>query len=174
LGVVVALRGSWEVPVFAGRWEVGLVGVDLPAQPYHAAAGLGPAAAQEVIGRAGRGAAEAAAAGLRAVAGGWPAASAVFGVAVAVKVVSVPASVADVLRSHAWMHAAEGVLYREAVLAAAQQCGWPAHAVDVSLLPAGEGVLAALGRAAGRPWRRIEKDAAGAALTLLPRRPGPP
>jgi len=174
LGAVVALRGLWEVPVFAGRWEVGLVGVDLPAQPYHAAAGVVRAAAEEVIGQAERGAAEAAAAGLRAVTGGLPAASAVFGVAVAVKAVSVPASVADVLRSHAWMHAAEGVLYREAVLAAAQRCGWPAYAVDVSLLPAGEQVLAALGRAAGRPWRRIEKDAAGAALTLLPRRPGPP
>jgi hypothetical protein len=32
---------------------------------------------------------------------------------------------------------------------------------------AGEQVLAALGGAAGRPWRRYEKDAARAALSLL-------
>ena len=60
-------------------------------------------------------------------------------------------------------HAAAGRL-----LAAASECGWPAHAVDQSALPSAEPVLADLGRAAGRPWRRIEKDAARAALTLLP------
>jgi len=91
----------------------------------------------------------------------------VSGVAVAVKAVAIPDSVEDVLRSHAWMHAAEGVLYREAVLAAARQCGWTAYAVDVSMLPAADQILATLGRAAGRPWRRAEKDAARAALTLL-------
>jgi len=82
---------------------------------------------------------------------------------------SLPGSVADVLRSHAWMHAAEGVLYREAVLAAARRNGWPAHAVEESGLPDAGAALAALGAAAGRPWRRYEKDAARAALTLLPR-----
>jgi hypothetical protein len=66
------------------------------------------------------------------------------------------------------MHAAEGVLYREAVLAAARQAGWAAHAVAEPALPPAADVLARLGRAAGRPWRRAEKDAARAALTLLP------
>lgn len=59
-------------------------------------------------------------AGLRAVAGSLPAATAVIGVAGAVRAVSLPARITDVMRSHAWMHAAEGVLYREAVLAAAR------------------------------------------------------
>ena len=71
------------------------------------------------------------------------------------------------MRSHAWMHAAEGVLYREAVLGAARRCGWAAYAADMSLLPAAEQLLGPIGRAAGRPWRRIEKDAARAAMTLL-------
>lgn len=79
-----------------------------------------------------------------------------------------PATVPAVLRSHTWMHAAEGVLYREAVLAAARQAGWAAHAVAEPALPPAADVLARLGRAAGRPWRRAEKDAARAALTLLP------
>jgi hypothetical protein len=86
---------------------------------------------------------------------------------VVVKAVAIPDSVEEVLRSHAWMHAAEGVLYREAVLAAAQQCGWTAYAVDLSALPAADQILVTLGRAAGPPWRRTEKDAARAALTLL-------
>lgn len=94
-------------------------------------------------------------------------AGAVRGVAVAVKAVFVPDHLAGVLRSHAWMHAAEGIFYRQAVLAAAGRCGWRAHAVEVSALPPAEEVLAMLGQAAGRPWRRIEKDAARAAIALL-------
>ena len=168
LAVVVAVSGVQEAARFAGRWEVGLAGADQPAQPYHAAAGLDLARAAELIGQAEQGAVEAAVAGLRGVADSLPAAADVRGVAVAVKAVRVPDSIADVLRSHAWMHAAEGMLYREAVLAATQQCGWKAHGVDVSSLQGAEQVLAELGRAAGRPWRRIEKDAARAALTLLP------
>jgi hypothetical protein len=88
-------------------------------------------------------------------------------VAVVVKPVSVPGNLAGILRSHAWMHAAEGMLYRQAVLAAATACRWTAQAVEQSALPTAEQALDALGRAAGRPWRRIEKDAARAALTLL-------
>jgi len=97
-----------------------------------------------------------------------PPATPVRAVAVVVKAVSVPGQLADILRSHAWMHAAEGALYRQAVLAAATECGWAAHAVEQSALPAAEQALTALGQVAGRPWRRLEKDAARAALTLLP------
>ena len=165
---MVVLDGVAAVPGFVMRREVELLPGALPAQPYHAAAGLELAAAQEMIGRVERGAEEAAAAGLRAVADSLPAAAAVHGVAVVVKAVLVPGLVADVMRSHAWMHAAEGVLYREAVLAAARRCGWAAHAVEQSSLPAADHVLATIGIAAGRPWRRIEKDAARAAITMLP------
>ena len=136
------------------------------AQPYHAAADLDLAAAAQLIGQVGRGAEEAAAAGLRSVADLLPACASTE-VAVVVKAVSVPDRLPDVLRSHAWMHAAEGVLYRQAVLAAAQECGWTARAVERSSLPAAAPVLAVLGRVAGRPWRQIEKDAARAALAIL-------
>jgi hypothetical protein len=37
----------------------------------------------------------------------------------------------------------------------------------MSVLPAAEHLLGTIGRAAGRPWRRIEKDAARAAMTLM-------
>ncbi len=195
---------------FAGRWEEPLVPSGLPAQPYHAAADLDAASAEDVVRRGEQAAEEAAMAaltaatsGLRAAAssgvpgagssapaagsvpgagsgapaagsgvlapGSGPTAADIVGVAVVVKAVSVPDSVAAVLRSHAWMHAAEGVLYRDAVLAAARRCGLPAHAVDTTALPEADDILRDLGRDAGRPWRRLEKDAARAALTLLSR-----
>ena len=62
-----------------------------------------------------------------------------------VKPVSVPGDLAGILRSHAWMHAAEGMLYRQAVLAAAAECGWTARAVEQSALPAAEQTLGVLG-----------------------------
>ena len=140
--VAVALGGTAAAPRFLARREIGLVPEGLTAQPYHAAAGL-RALADLVQART------------------------VRTVAVVVKAVAVPGNLAGILRSHAWMHAAEGVLYRQAVLAAATECGWPARAVEQSALPAAEQVLGALGRAAGRPWRRLEKDAARAALAQL-------
>jgi hypothetical protein len=164
--VAVALSGPADTPRFRARLEFGLSGPDLAVQPYHAAAGLDLAAAEQLIGQVGRGAERAAAAGLRSVAALLPA-GAVTEVAVLVKAVSVPDRLPDVLRSHAWMHAAEGVLYRQAVLAAVQECGWTPRAVDRSSLPASAPTLTALGRVAGRPWRQMEKDAARAAIAVL-------
>ena len=164
--VAVLLSGPAGRPRFWARKEIELIPAGLPVQPYHAAAGLDPAAAGQLIGQVAHGAEQAAAAGLRALAGPFPA-GAICAVAVVVKAVSVPDRVQDVLRSHAWMHAAEGMLYRQAILAAAQECGWRAHAVELPLLPTAEHALAALGQAAGRPWRRAEKDAARAAITVL-------
>ena len=166
--VTVTLSGFADEPVFVGRRELALAPAGLPAQPYHAAADLEIDVAAGMIGQVERGAEKAGAAGLRVVADGLPAGTAILGVAVVVKAVSLPRSIPDVLRSHAWMHAAEGMLYREAVLAAARRHGWAAHAVDMSLLPAAERAVTELGRVAGRPWRKMEKDAARAAITLLP------
>jgi len=164
--VAVALSGTAAAPRFRARREIELVPSGLDAQPYHAAASMDLAVAGELIARTESAAEQAAAAGLLMVAAGVPA-SHVRAVAVVVKAVSVPDDLAGILRSHAWMHAAEGVLYREAVLAAATECGWTARAVEQSALPAAEQAIDALGRAAGPPWRRGEKDAARAALTLL-------
>ncbi|MGN6794210.1 MAG: hypothetical protein ACTHJW_17640 [Streptosporangiaceae bacterium] len=166
--VLVALDGIASAPGFTTRRELALVPGDLPTQPYHLAAGLDLADGEELVSMVERGAEEAAAEGLRVMADRLPASATVVGVGVVVKAISVPERLADVLRSHAWMHAAEGMLYREAVLAAVRQCGWPAHAVDATSLPAAEQQLGAIARAAGRPWRRIEKDAARAAMSLLP------
>lgn len=164
--VAVALSGTASAPRFLARREIELVPPGLDRQPYHAAAGLDLASAGELVAQVESAAERAAAAGLLALAGSLPA-GAVRAVAVVVKPVSAPGDLAGILRSHAWMHAAEGALYRQAVLAAAAGCGWRASAVEQSGLPAAERALAALGQVAGRPWRRFEKDAARAALTRL-------
>lgn len=167
--VAVALDGTAAAPRFRARREIELVPFGLVTQPYHAAAGLDLATARELIAQVEAAAEKTAAAGLLAVAD-QAQASAVHAVAVVVKAVSVPGRLADIVRSHAWMHAAEGALYRQAVLAAAE-CGWTARAVEQSALPSAPQALDAVGQAAGRPWRRLEKDATRAALTLLTAHP---
>jgi hypothetical protein len=164
--VAVALSGPAAGPRFVARTELAMIRPGVPAQPYHAAADMSPDEAGRMIAEVESAAEQAATAGLRALADMLPGHE-MSGVAVVVKAVSVPQNLADILRSHAWMHAAEGELYRRAVLAAAADGGWAAHAVDRSALPSAERTLAELGHAAGRPWRRIEKDAARAAITLL-------
>jgi len=164
--VIIALAGTRYRPGFAGRWEVRLIPPEVEREAYHAAADLTLTEADELIKQTEQAAEAAGVAALRAAQTGLPTRE-VVAVAVAVKAVSVPASTAQVLRSHAWMHAAEGLLYREAMLAAARRCGWTAHAVDAAGLTDLHQDLAAIGRAAGRPWRRIEKDAAAAALHVL-------
>ena len=119
--VAVTLSGPAATPRFRARREIGLVPPGLAAQPYHTAAGMDLAAAGQMIGQVESAAEQAAAAGLRALAGTLLA-SAIRGVAVVVKAVSVPDHLADILLSHAWMHSAEGMLYRQAVLAAAAKC----------------------------------------------------
>ena len=164
--VAVALTGTPSAPRFLARREIELVPPGLDRQPYHTAAGLDLASAGELVAQVESAAERAAAVGLLALADSLTV-GAVRAVAVVVKPVSAPDDLAGILRSHAWMHAAEGALYRQAVLAAATACGWRATATRQSGLPAAERALAALGQAAGRPWRRLEKDAARAALTLL-------
>jgi len=164
--VIIALAGTRHQPGFASRWDVQLIPPEMEREAYHAAADLTLTEAEELIKQTEQAAEAGALAALEAAAASLPTHT-VVAVAVVVKAVSVPASTAQVLRSHAWMHAAEGLLYREAILAAARKRGRMAHAVDAAVLTDLHQELAAIGRAAGRPWRRIEKDAAAAALHLL-------
>jgi hypothetical protein len=166
--VVVALSGGpSHEPAYIGRWDAALMPPGVDSAVYHAASGLTEKAADELVTRAEQAAEAGALAALRAGEAALPVGARVLGVAVVTKPVSVPATTAQVLRSHASMHAAEGILYREAMLAAARRCGWPAHAAAASSLRDGGDKLVAIGRAAGRPWRKMEKDAARAALDLL-------
>jgi hypothetical protein len=164
--VVIALAGTRRRPEFAGSWDVRLILPEVRRDAYHAAAELTATEAEELIQRTEQAAEACGVAALKAAEASLPAGE-VVAVAVVVKAASVPGSTAQVLMSHASMHASEGLLYREAMLGAARTYGWTAHAVDSAGLSDLYQELAAIGRAAGRPWRRIEKDAAAAALQLF-------
>jgi hypothetical protein len=90
-----------------------------------------------------------------------------------------PWSVEDILAVHVRMHQAEGVLFREAIVAGATTCGLPLvqlreksaleDAADALRMTAGDlaACLQALGRSAGPPWGQHQKEAAAAALAAL-------
>ena len=89
-----------------------------------------------------------------------------------------PKSLAAILRSHTALHAAEGELYRDVLLGAAQAGGLDVHAVPEDDAPAvAAGVLgttadqanrlvAELGKPLGPPWSKDQKIAALLALAV--------
>jgi hypothetical protein len=163
--VAVALDGDR----FAGRWDLDLTEESVPDQVWHAVADLPLDEAEAVAHRAIETVVAVATSALRTLldeAGG------VDVVAVVMGDFPVPDSAAAILASHTLMHAAEGQLYREALLDAAAALGLPAVGVSRNLAASRlDGDLAAavarLGAAAGRPWRKEHKLAAIAALTAL-------
>jgi hypothetical protein len=85
----------------------------------------------------------------------------------------------SILKSHALVHAAEGDLYRRVLLRASEGCRIPVVAIPgkeiesraaaaLGIAPARLGIrVAALGKAAGRPWARDQKESALAAWIAL-------
>jgi hypothetical protein len=153
---------------FARRWAVDLSAPGTPVQLFHAAAGL-PAAEAERFVRVGVDAVGAVtAARLRDLV------DAVGGeVRVAVVTGDHPVpegtSVARILAAHTLMHAAEGQLYRDALLDAAAAHGLPAYGLprgpaEQRLATDLAAAVARIGVAAGRPWRKEQKLATVAAL----------
>jgi hypothetical protein len=149
-----------------GRWSVDLLDGRAPGQVFHVAQPL-PAGRAEALVRRTIETVTAIATGrldelLRGIGG-------VAAVAVVVGDFPVPDALPKILASHALMHAAEGRLYRDALLDAAAACG--VRGVEVPrTLAAGRLVgdlaahVATLGVSAGRPWRKEHKLAAVAAL----------
>jgi hypothetical protein len=161
--------GAGGAPVLLDRRRCELVGADVDRQPYHAAVGLDDAAAEALV----AGVADAALAGAREVLAALAEDLAPDHrvAAVAVRLGGgreLPDTVAGVLASHSAMHAAEGELYREALADAAEALGIPAvHYRRGAPAGAHADTIAAMGRAAGPPWRAEHKEAAAAALTEL-------
>ena len=82
-------------------------------------------------------------------------------------------SVDEILAVHFRMHKAEGALFREVLLHAAKVCGLQPVAVPEKELDVDRGLtlkVAALGRSAGPPWGKDQKEAARAALIALKNR----
>jgi hypothetical protein len=94
----------------------------------------------------------------------------------------VTAGLEAILANHSLIHAAEGELYRGAIAAACQALALPVVAVRAHDLEAEAAAalgcttkalperLAAIGRAAGKPWAKDQKDASLVALVAAARR----
>jgi hypothetical protein len=88
-------------------------------------------------------------------------------------------SLATVLKSHSWIHAAEGDLFRKAIRRASEALNLPVTEVRAKDLASRAAKvfrvspaevpkrLAAIGRTAGRPWAKDQKDSLIAALLVL-------
>ena len=149
-------------------------------QPYHTAQGLNPEKARALVKRgieaARRGAVrEIQAAAERAREAGHETAACAVLVAGPMR----DWSVDEILAVHFRMHKAEGVLFRDALLRAADGCGLRSvaisekqlaeHAKGALAIPAAALMkrLATLGKSAGPPWGKDQKDAATAAMIGL-------
>jgi hypothetical protein len=159
-----------------GRWTVDLTDDVVPDQVYHAVEGRPRAEAVQFVEDAMQVVRRVAVDRVTELSGQLR-----TGTSIAVGVVTgdrpLTASVAQALAAHPLMHAAEGELYRDALVDAAATLGLAVTAVPRGVADdrlrtdaAGTTVAAtvrALGRTAGPPWRKEHKRAAAAALAAL-------
>ena len=149
-------------------------------QPYHAAEGLRSNEARKVVHRGVAAARKIAVREMRAaVKRVHEAKHEIVACAVLVADPMPHWSVEEILAVHFRMHQAEGVLFRDALARAANACGLRLVAIPEKLLTEqAEWALAtspsalmkriaSLGKSAGPPWRRDQKDAALAAMIAL-------
>lgn len=151
---------------------------DAYTQPYHIAASLGAQRGRAIVERCAARAEELAIDGLRGLAEEI-APSRLTSCAILTSKRTEPLELEKTLRSHALIHAAEGLLFREAIARAAVACGLELHVVAESdaLATAAaawrrkpeniEKILTGLRRTVGAPWTRDEKLATLAGLLAL-------
>lgn len=178
---LVAVAGDPNEPRIVERSEIPLL-PDGAWAPYHAAHGLERTAARESVERSIASARSLAANGLRAAARRLAETGhELCGCAVLVGPGIPNWSVDDILSVHVRMHQAEGALFRDVLVEGAQVCGLELTTLSVKS-PLEDAVKAlgltraqldarigALGKAAGPPWGRDQKEAAAAALVALDR-----
>jgi hypothetical protein len=169
--------------VVADRRRVELVEDEWARQPYHAAEGLKPDPARDVVKRGIEAARRIAVREMRAaVKREQERGNEVTGCAILVGDPMPEWSVEEILAVHFRMHKAEGVLFRDALVRAAKASGLKLVEIpEKTLTPHAENALGAaasnlakeiarLGKSAGPPWGKDQKEAALAALVALQRR----
>ena len=174
---VVTLGKSGDSVVVVDRVRLELVEENWAKQPYHAAEGLEAGVACDLVKRGIAAAQRIARRELRAaVKREQQRGNNVAGCSVLVGAPMPDWTVEQILAVHFRMHQAEGVLFRDALIEAAKACELKLFAVPEKTLlqdaekslrtPAGELTkkIAALGKSAGPPWGKDQKDAALAAL----------
>ncbi len=175
---LVTLGQREATPVFLDRRRAVLIDEGLPAAPYHhEALELDIKAATDLVDRVRRSVAQRAAAAMSTLRAAWETEVLILP---ASPYDVLPDSLEDVLISRSLTLAADGMLYRELLAAAAARLGmevrrYPRRADPTLLAAAAMGVdvaevaalVARFGREAGAPWRRDHKLAAAAALSVL-------
>lgn len=175
---VVCLGGP--APVIIERSRVMLTSAPLPREPYHDARGGAPVEAEKIVTAA---AEEARALAVEAITGLLTLTTSQGDALIAGGVVlgagRTGLTLAQALSTHAAMHGAEGWLFREALIAATQQCGLEAMVVaqrglrarSAAALGTSERSVSAivqqLGQGLGAPWGQDQKTATMAALLAL-------
>jgi hypothetical protein len=178
--VLVVLGKSGGEFVVVDRRRVELVEEKWAKQPYHAAESVKPDAARKLVKRGIDAAYRIATREVRAaVAQERERNNEVAACAVLVGNSMPEWTVDEILAVHFRMHQAEGVLFRGALISAARECALKvvevpektvlAHVERGLSLSAGDlsRQLAALGKLAGPPWGKDQKDAALAAMLAL-------
>ncbi|HXI02145.1 MAG TPA: hypothetical protein VNI57_03115 [Candidatus Saccharimonadales bacterium] len=166
--------------VVADRRRIDLVDEDWAKQPYHAAEHLDPQEARKLVRRGIRSAQRIALRAMRTkVERERELGNDVTACAVLVGDPMPEWSIDEILAVHFRMHKAEGVLFRDALAEAAVECGIRLVTVPEKKLQefatSSLGVaasalkkkIAALGKSAGPPWGKDQKEAALAALVAL-------
>lgn len=166
------------------RRRIELVEEAWAKQPYHAAENRKPDAAREMVERGIKAAKRITARELRAaLSRERERNNKVAGCAVLIGNPMPDWTVDEILAVHFRMHKAEGVLFRDALLNAAKECGSKSLGIpEKLLLVQAEQVLgksasnlekqvAALGKQVGAPWGKDQKDAALAAMVALAKLP---
>lgn len=177
--LVVVGQNSGEI-VIADRRRIELVENEWAKQPYHAAEDLKPAAARDLVKR---GIQEAERNALREMRAAIQRETArgneVSACAVLVGEPMPHWSVDEILAVHFRMHKAEGVLFRDVLVRAAESCGLRLVEIpEKQLTDLAEKALSTaastlakkittLGKSVGPPWGKDQKDATLAALVAL-------
>jgi hypothetical protein len=178
--MALVVGGTLDEPLVLGRRRLTLVASEDEAdrQPYHTARSLGAARGRAIVERCAARAEELALDGLRRLADEL-APRRLRSCAILTSKSREPLDLEATLRSHALIHGAEGLLFREAVARAAVAFGVVLHPVpesDALTLAAEawrckqatvEKRLIDLRRSAGSPWARDEKLATIAGLLAL-------
>jgi len=183
--VAVALAGPPSAPAVVDRRRLDLTDPEVPRQAFHVAADLDAGAAEELVERATRTAETLAERAVRGLVGELASAGhQVAGAGVTLGSGRQLGTLAQVLASHAAMHAAEGELYREVLVHASAACALPVTGVpERDLYDRAAAVLrvpvpdlrrrvAELGRACGPPWAQDQQSAALVAWVALAATPG--
>jgi hypothetical protein len=178
--LVVLGKGGRDL-VVVDRRRIELVENNWAKQPYHAAEGMKPDAARELVRRGIEAANRIAVREIRAAlkrSGD----NQVTACAVLVADPMPDWSVDEILAVHIRMHRAEGVLFKDALARATQACGLKLVAIPEKLLPKHaemelglpmsnlQQTIAVLGKSVGAPWGKDQKEAALAAMVAVHKR----